>query len=137
MTIQWKLDYPAEQIRSLDHLLACVSDIDRETTEDSAVGISLCHQSGAEIIVFVSRGRWWFMWTPEDYAEHALGSYHSTAGSELTSHPAQTDLLDCYFFGHHGEVDLRDATDTQSARVALAQFYSSPDRPDALTWTSD
>jgi hypothetical protein len=137
VTIQWKPDRPAEQIQNLDHLLACVSEIDRETSEDSAVGISLHHESGAEITVYVSRGRWWFMWTPEDYAEHGLGSYHSTACAELISQPAQTDLIACYLFGHHGEVDLREATDTQSARAALSQFYSSPKRPDALTWTLD
>lgn len=137
MTIQWKPDCPAEQIQNLDHLLARLAEIDAETVEDSAVGISLRHKSGAEITAYVSRGRWWFMWTPDDYAEHGLGSYHSTTSAELTPPPAQKDLLACYLLGHHGEVDLREATDTQSARTALSQFYSSPERPDALTWTSD
>ena len=137
VTIQWKPDCPAEQIQSLDHLLARVSEIEAETTEDSALGMSLCHESGAEITAYVSRGRWWFMWTPEDYSERGLGSYHSTACAELTSQPAQKDLLACYLLGSHGEVDLREATDTQSARAALSQFYSSPALPNALSWALD
>jgi hypothetical protein len=137
VTIEWKPDRPAEQIQSLEYLLACVSDIDDETTADAAVGIIFCHESGAELTTYVSRGRWWFIWTPEDYAEHGLGSFHATACAELVSPPAQTDLLACYLFGHHGEVDLRDAVDTQSARAALSQFYASPERPVALIWTLD
>ena len=137
VTIQWKSDCPAERIHDLDHLLGWVTEIDAETSEDAAVGIILCHDSGAEITAYVSQGRWWLMWTPEDYAEHAVGSYHSIADSAPTSPPGFTDLLACCLCGHHGEVDLREAVDAQSARAAISQFYTSPERHGALTWTPD
>ncbi len=140
MTIEWKPDCPAEQLVSLDHLLVRIAEIEAAATEDAAMGLILHHHSGAEVVAYVATHHWWFMWTPDDYPEKALGSFHSTASLIHCVESGQLmpeSLIDCYLFGHHGELDLRDAVDSHSARVAISQFYSSPERPNILTWIPD
>lgn len=125
---------------SLDHLLVRIAEIEASATEDAAMGLILHHHSGAEIVAYVTPHRWWYIWTPDDYPEKALGSCHSTASHIPCEESGQSllkNLIDCFLFGYHGELDLRDAVDSPSARLAISQFYSSPERPRILTWIPD
>ncbi len=107
------------------------------SSSNRALGAFLQHDAGEELTVFVAVDRWWLLWTPADYADHGTGSFHSVQSANSLPLPQAEDLIACYLFGHHGELDMREAVDASAAIATITEFFSSAGRPERVVWMPD
>jgi hypothetical protein len=140
VTIEWKEHQPPEVVQSWDGLLVRIRQIAADSSDDCGIGVCLQKDSGEALAAIVAGCRWWFLWTPHDYADHGLGSYHSTSES--------ADIINCksaspgtsisyFYLGHHGEFLLHDGVGELTGIATITDFYSSDGRPGTVTWIND